>query len=249
MFWWKLGILILDLYLYSIKIQTNIDQNEVKNLWKIIDFFWNNFWRKYFFRAGPSRFLPASVCEQFTHACYSHDVINLQVHSVCALTAKLEKFTWKQDEGNNNFGPLSSPFRLFSFWFPWFFLFFLFLFSVLLAVPSLSSLSSPSSRYSLFFSFPSPFLFLSSLSSASLRSSPVYLSFCSFQKISHPLFLSPYAAQFSFMFPSVSFYSPCSPPFSFFFFFCVSASPLSSSFSGFYKPKNALRCNVQHVEE
>jgi len=37
---------------------------------------------------------------------------------------KLEKFTWKQDEGNNSFGPLSSPFRLFFFWFLWFFLFF-----------------------------------------------------------------------------------------------------------------------------
>jgi hypothetical protein len=36
----------------------------------------------------------------------------------------LEKFTWKQDEGNNSFGPLSSPFRLFFFWFLWFFLFF-----------------------------------------------------------------------------------------------------------------------------
>jgi hypothetical protein len=56
MFWWKLGILILDLYLYSIKIQTNIDQNEVKNLRKITDFFWNNFWRKYFFGLDPAGF-------------------------------------------------------------------------------------------------------------------------------------------------------------------------------------------------
>jgi len=31
MFWRKLGILIPDLYLYSIKIQTNIDQNTIKN--------------------------------------------------------------------------------------------------------------------------------------------------------------------------------------------------------------------------
>jgi len=74
--------------------------------------------------AGPSRFLPACMREQFTHACYSRDVINLHVHSVCAFSAKLEKFTWKQDEGNNSFGPLSSPFRLFFFWFLWFFLFF-----------------------------------------------------------------------------------------------------------------------------
>jgi len=36
------------------------------------------------------------VREQFTHACYSHGVINLQVRSVCALSAKLEKFTRKQ---------------------------------------------------------------------------------------------------------------------------------------------------------
>jgi len=126
------------------------------------------------------------VREQFTHACYSHDVINLQVHSVCALSAKFEKFTWKQDEGNNNF-------RLFLL--------------VNLQVP----------LFFVFFLFPSLFLFLSSLSSASLSSPPVYLSFRSFQTISHPLFLSPYAAQFSFMSPSVSFYSPCSPPFSFFF--------------------------------
>jgi len=88
--------------------------------------------------------------------------------------------------------------------------FFLFLFSVLLVVPFLSSLSSPSSRYSLVFSFPSPFLFLSSLSSASLRSPSVYLSFRSFQKISHPLFLSPYAAQFSFLLVLFSMFSPCS---------------------------------------
>jgi len=36
------------------------------------------------------------VHEQFPHACYSHGIINLQVHSICALSAKLEKFTWKQ---------------------------------------------------------------------------------------------------------------------------------------------------------
>jgi len=177
--------------------------------------------KKIFFSgwAGPSRFLPASVHEQFTHACYSHDVINLQVHSVCALSAKLEKFTWKQDEGNNSFGPLSSPFCLFFFWFLWFFLFFLFFLQFL---PFRLCLLLPPGILC-FFLFPSPFLFLSSLSFASLRSPPVYLSFCSFQKISHPLFLSPYAAQFSFMSPYVSFYSPCSPPFSFFFFFCLSA--------------------------
>ena len=175
--------------------------------------------------AGPSRFLPANVREQFTHACYSRDVINLPVHSVCAFSAKLEKFTWKQDEGNNSFGPLSSPFRLFFFRFLWFFLFFfdLFLFSVLLMVPFLSSLSSPSSRYSLFFSFPSPFLFLSSLSSASLRSPSVYLSFRSFQKDFPPSVLSPYAAQFSFLLVLFSMFSPCSlllPLFGSVFFCC-----------------------------
>ena len=53
MFWRKPGILISDLYLYSIKIQTNIDQNTVKYLWKIIDF-----WRIFFFRVGPN---PAHV--------------------------------------------------------------------------------------------------------------------------------------------------------------------------------------------
>ena len=39
MFWQKPGFLILDLYLYNIKIQTNIDQNSVKYLRKIIIFF------------------------------------------------------------------------------------------------------------------------------------------------------------------------------------------------------------------
>jgi hypothetical protein len=87
------------LYLYSIKIQTDIDQNAVNKI-KLKIFIWNFFsgwaqpgpcgW------AGPSWFLPASVREQFTHACYSHGVINLQVHNICALSAKLEKFTWKQ---------------------------------------------------------------------------------------------------------------------------------------------------------
>jgi hypothetical protein len=33
----KTRYLIPDLYLYSIKIQTNIDQNAVKYLWKITD--------------------------------------------------------------------------------------------------------------------------------------------------------------------------------------------------------------------
>jgi len=32
MFWWKLGILILDLYFYDIKIQTTIKQNLVKKI-------------------------------------------------------------------------------------------------------------------------------------------------------------------------------------------------------------------------
>ena len=202
-------------------MQTNIDQNEVKNLWKITYFL------KKKFRAGPSPahvagldpvgFLPTSMREQFTHACYSRDVINLPVHSVCAFSAKLEKFTWKQDEGNNSFGPLSSPFRLFFFWFLWFFMFF----SVSVFRSSCGSFPfifvfSFLPVFFVFFSFPSPFLFLSSLSSASLRSPSVYLSFCSFQKISHPLFLSPYAAQFSFLlvlflcFLPAPFFSPSS---------------------------------------
>ena len=43
------------------------------------------------------------------------------------------------------------------------------------------------------------------ISSASLRSSPVYLSFRFLQKISLSLFLSSYAAQFPFISPSVPF--------------------------------------------
>jgi len=51
MFWRKPGILIPNLYLYSIKIQTNTKQNEVENcagksqifLKKIFYFFWDFF--------------------------------------------------------------------------------------------------------------------------------------------------------------------------------------------------------------
>jgi hypothetical protein len=56
MFLTKKDILIPDLYLYSIKIQTNIDQNAVKYLRKITDFFEINF--EFFFGARPS---PAHV--------------------------------------------------------------------------------------------------------------------------------------------------------------------------------------------
>jgi len=120
------------LYLYSIKIQTNIDQNAVKYFRKITDF-WKEYFEFFYFSgraqlgpcgwAGPSWFRPASVREQFTHACYSDDVINLQVHSVCALSAKLEAFTWKQDESNNMLWTSLLSFRLFFFWFLWFLLF------------------------------------------------------------------------------------------------------------------------------
>jgi hypothetical protein len=55
MFWRKPGILIPDLYLYSIKIQTIIDQNTVKRFGKITNF-WNNLFLKkcFFFRVGPN---------------------------------------------------------------------------------------------------------------------------------------------------------------------------------------------------
>jgi len=46
LFWRKPGILIPDLYLYSIKIQTDIDQNTVKYFGKIIDLI---------FLLGPAR--------------------------------------------------------------------------------------------------------------------------------------------------------------------------------------------------
>ena len=121
MSWWKLDILMPDLYLYNIKIQTDIDQNEVKTLQKNHRFFWNTFWRivLFFFGlgppdpcgwAGPNKpgqvtgpnqrpdwLLNASVREQFTHACYSHKVIKLQLHSICAIInerKRNEKLTW-----------------------------------------------------------------------------------------------------------------------------------------------------------
>ena len=64
MFWQKPDVLIPNLYLYSIKIQTNIDQNTVKYLRKITYFFEiffeeNLFWRGWaqpgpYGWAGPS---------------------------------------------------------------------------------------------------------------------------------------------------------------------------------------------------
>jgi len=53
MFWRKPGILILDLYLYSIKIQTNIDQNVVKNTRGNHKYF-KNIFLIFFGWAGPS---------------------------------------------------------------------------------------------------------------------------------------------------------------------------------------------------
>jgi hypothetical protein len=49
----KPGILILDLYLYSIKIQTNIDQNAVKNIQENHKFFEKKF--RIFFGLDPAR--------------------------------------------------------------------------------------------------------------------------------------------------------------------------------------------------
>jgi hypothetical protein len=48
----KLGILIPDLYLYSIKIQTNIDQNAVKNIQENHKFFKKKF--RIFFGLDPA---------------------------------------------------------------------------------------------------------------------------------------------------------------------------------------------------
>ena len=45
MSWWKPSILILDLYLYNIKIQTGIDQNAVNFFAENHIFLKNNFWR------------------------------------------------------------------------------------------------------------------------------------------------------------------------------------------------------------
>ena len=53
----KIRYLITDLYLYSIKIQTNIDQNALKYLRKITDFF-KRIFLKNFFWADPN---PAHV--------------------------------------------------------------------------------------------------------------------------------------------------------------------------------------------
>jgi hypothetical protein len=50
MFWRKLAILIPDVYLYSIKIQTNIYWSKwSKKFAENHRFFWNNFWNFFFF--------------------------------------------------------------------------------------------------------------------------------------------------------------------------------------------------------
>jgi len=49
----KTKYLISNLYLYSIKIQTNIDQNAIKYLQKIIDFL-KEFFEFFCFWAGPN---------------------------------------------------------------------------------------------------------------------------------------------------------------------------------------------------
>ena len=59
--WWKPGILMPDLYLYSIKIQTDIDQNAVKTLQKNHRFFWNTFWRIFLGWAHVAGLDPASL--------------------------------------------------------------------------------------------------------------------------------------------------------------------------------------------
>jgi hypothetical protein len=59
MFWRKPGILIPDLYLYSIIIQTNIDQNAVNFFQKITDFFGIIvFWNFEKFLTGPDSARP-----------------------------------------------------------------------------------------------------------------------------------------------------------------------------------------------
>jgi hypothetical protein len=47
--WRKPGILIPDLYIYSIKIQTDIDQNTVIKITEKSQILWNNFWRIFIF--------------------------------------------------------------------------------------------------------------------------------------------------------------------------------------------------------
>ena len=54
-FFTKTRYLIPDLYLYSIKIQTDIDQNAVKYLRKITDFLKECFLKNVFFGLGPTR--------------------------------------------------------------------------------------------------------------------------------------------------------------------------------------------------
>jgi len=59
MFWWKPGILILDFYLYSIKIQTNVKQNSVEKYVEKSQIFQNVFFglgwtRPNYFDVGPA---------------------------------------------------------------------------------------------------------------------------------------------------------------------------------------------------
>jgi len=56
----KTRYLISDLYLYNIKIQININQNAVKYLRKIIDF-WKEFFEFFCFSDGPNPVLMAGL--------------------------------------------------------------------------------------------------------------------------------------------------------------------------------------------
>ena len=100
MFWRKQGILILDLYLYSIKIQTDIDQNTVIKLQKNHKFFEIIFEEFFFFifylgldLAGPTwlgRTQHAS-CEQWNSiSLFAWIIFGWTVKCACTATKRVE---------------------------------------------------------------------------------------------------------------------------------------------------------------
>jgi hypothetical protein len=117
MFWQKSSILIPDLYLYSINIQTNIDQNTIKKFAENHRFFEiifeENFLFFFFFRAGPSAAYivgldPATPawslaqasdltkpCTCKIYACMNGaKVIKLYSHSSCLFLQKAKTSSW-----------------------------------------------------------------------------------------------------------------------------------------------------------
>ena len=124
MSWRKLSILILNLYLYSIKIQTDIDQNAVKNIRENHKNKIKNIYLEFFFRLGPARPMwlgwtqLVSTCKRAwtIHARLLQSRCNQSSSAqyLCIICEVGEVYL-EATKATTCLGPLSSPFRLFFF--------------------------------------------------------------------------------------------------------------------------------------